>query len=133
MNAQCGGPRDVEVWCVEKDLRSHNREALEVHPMHLRLRIFDGSSVDEKVTSVIAEKAATCQRVLVILDSNHTHEYVLGELNLYTPLVSVESCCVVFDRVIVDFHDAEFVDSPCSKSIIRNLKLLNSLRQIPFL
>ena len=115
LNAQCGGPKDAEVWCVEIDLRSHNREALAAHPMYPRLRIFDGSSVDEKVSSVIAEKAATCQRVMVILDSNHTHEHVLGELNLYAPLVSVGSYCVVFDTVIEDLDGVEFVDRPWGK------------------
>ena len=115
LNAQCGGPKDAEVWCVEIDLRTHNREALVAHPMYPRLRIFDGSSVDDKIASVIAGKAATCKRVMVILDSNHTHEHVLGELNLYTPLVSVGSYCVVFDTVIEDLDGVEFVDRPWGK------------------
>jgi cephalosporin hydroxylase len=106
---------NAEVWCVEIDLRTHNREALVAHPMYPRLRIFDGSSVDEKIALVIAEKAATCQRVMVILDSNHTHEHVLGELNLYAPLVSVGSYCVVFDTVIEDLDGVEFVDRPWGK------------------
>ena len=91
LNSQCGGPKDAEVWCVEIDLRAHNREALVAYPMYPRLRIFDGSSVDIKIASVIAEKAAKCERVMVILDSNHTHEHVLGELNLYASLVSFGS------------------------------------------
>ena len=115
LNAQCGGPKDAEVWCVEIDLRTPNREALIAHPMYPRLKIFDGSSVDEKIASVIAEKAAKCQRVMVILDSNHTHEHVLGELNLYAPLVSVGSYCVVFDTVIEDLDGVEFVDRPWGK------------------
>jgi len=115
LNAQCGGPKDAEVWCVEIDLRTHNREALVAHPMYPRLKIFDGSSVDEKIASVIAGKASKCQRVMVILDSNHTHEHVLGELNLYAPLVSVGSYCVVFDTVIEDLDGMEFVDRPWSK------------------
>ena len=115
LNSHCGGPKDAEVWCVEIDLRTHNREALVAHPMYPRLRIFDGSSVDEKIASVIAEKAAKSHRVMVILDSNHTHEHVLGELNLYAPLVSVGSYCVVFDTVIEDLDDVEFVDRPWGK------------------
>ncbi len=83
--------------------------------MYPRLRIFDGSSVDEKIASVIAEKAATCQQVMVILDSNHSHEHVLGELNLYAPLVSVGSYCVVFDTVIEDLDGVDFVDRPWGK------------------
>jgi cephalosporin hydroxylase len=115
LNALSGGPKDAEVWCVEIDLRSHNREALVVHPMYPRLKIFDGSSVDERIATVIAEKAAKCQRVMVILDSNHAHEHVLGELNLYAPLVSVGSYCVVFDTVIEDLEGVEFVDRPWGK------------------
>ena len=115
LNAHCGGPKDAEVWCVEIDLRTHNREALEAHPMYPRLKIFVGSSIDEKIASVISEKAAKCQRVMVILDSNHTHEHVLGELNLYAPLVSVGSYCVVFDTVIEDLDGVEFVDRPWGK------------------
>ena len=115
LNALSGGPKDAEVWCVEIDLRAHNREALVVHPMYPRLRIFDGSSVDGKIASVIAEKASKCERVLVILDSNHTHKHVLGELNLYASLVSVGSYCVVFDTVIEDLDGVEFVDRPWGK------------------
>ena len=112
LNALSGGPKDAEVWCVEIDLRSHNREALVAHPMYPRLKIFDGSSVDEKIASDIAKKAANSQRVMVILDSNHTHEHVLGELKLYAPLVSVGSYCVVFDTVIENLDGVEFVDRP---------------------
>jgi cephalosporin hydroxylase len=115
LNALSGGPKDAEVWCVEIELRSHNREALVAHPMYPRLKIFDGSSVDEEIATVIAEKAAKCQRVMVILDSNHTHDHVLGELNLYASLVSVGSYCVVFDTVIEDLEGVEFVDRPWGK------------------
>ena len=115
LNALSGGPKDAEVWCVEIDLRSHNRAELVAHSMYPRLKIFDGSSVDEKIATVIAEKASKCQRVMVILDSNHTHDHVLGELNLYASLVSVGSYCVVFDTVIEDLEGVEFVDRPWGK------------------
>ena len=115
LNSQCGGPKDAEVWCVEIELRAHNREAVVAHPMYPRLKIFDGSSIDSKIASIIAEKAANCERVMVVLDSNHTHEHVLGELNLYAPLVSVGSYCVVFDTVIEDLNGVEFVDRPWGK------------------
>ena len=114
LNALSGGPKDAEVWCVEIYLRTHNREVLVVHPMYPRLRIFDGSSVDETIASIIAEKASKCERVMVILDSNHTHAHVLGEWNLYASLVSVGSYCVVFDTVIEDLDGVEF-DRPWGK------------------
>ena len=53
------------------------------HPIYPRLRIFDGTSVDVKIASVIAEKAAKCEREVVIFFNNHSHEHVLGELNFY--------------------------------------------------
>lgn len=112
LNAQSGGPKSAEVWCIEIDLRTHNREALVAHSMYPRLRIIDGSSVDEKIAELVSEKAARGQRVLVILDSNHTHDHVLRELQLYAPLVSVGSYCVVFDTVIEDLEGVEFIDRP---------------------
>ncbi len=115
LNALSGGPKDAEVWCIEIDLRAHNREAILAHPMYPRLRIFDGSSHDEKIAQEFSQKASQCERVMVILDSNHTHEHVLGELNLYASLVSVGSYCVVFDTVIEDLEGVEFVDRPWGK------------------
>jgi len=112
LNALSGGPKDAEVWCIEIDLRAHNREAILAHPMYPRLRIFDGSSLDKKIAQEVSQKASQCERVMVILDSNHTHEHVLGELNLYASLVSVGSYCVVFDTVIEDLEGVEFVDRP---------------------
>ena len=58
---------------------------------------------------------AKCDRVMVILDSNHTHGHVLGELNLYASLVSAGSYCVVFDTVIENLDGVEFVDRPWGK------------------
>jgi len=115
LNAHAGGPKDAEVWCVEIDLRSHNRDALVAHSMYSRVRVFDGSSVDPNIAATIAQKASSCEQVLVVLDSNHTHEHVLGELRLYAPLVSVGSYCVVFDTVIEDLEGVEFADRPWGK------------------
>jgi len=115
LNAHAGGPKDAEVWCVEIDLRSHNREALVAHPMYPRVKVFDGSSLDADIAATIARKASSCERVLVVLDSNHTHEHVLGELRLYAPLVTVGSYCVVFDTVIEDLEGVEFTNRPWGK------------------
>ena len=85
------------------------------HPMYPRLRIFDGSSLDEKIAQEVSQKASQCECVMVILDSNHTHEHVLGELNLYASLVSVGSYCVVFDTIIEDLEGVKFVDRSWGK------------------
>ena len=121
LNALSGGLKDAEAWCIKIDLRAHNREVILAHLMHPRLRIFDGSSLDEKIALEVLQKALQCERVMVILDSNHTHEHVLGELNLYASLVSVGSDCVAFDTVIEDLDKVEFVDRPWERVIIRKL------------
>jgi cephalosporin hydroxylase len=106
------------VWCVEIDLRLHNRKALLAHPMYPRLKVFDGSSVDTTIAATIAKKAAKRDRVMVIIGSNHTHEHVLREMNLYASLVSVGSYCVVFDTVIEDLDGVKFVDRSWGRAII---------------
>ena len=106
------------MWCVEIDLRLHNRKALLAHPMHPRFKVFDGSSVDTTIAATIAKKAAKRDRVMVIIGSNHTHEHVLREMNLYASLVSVGSYCVVFDTVIEDLDGVKFVDRSWGRAII---------------
>ena len=87
---------------VDIDIREHNRMAIESHPMASRIEMIEGSSVDPEVIEKIHKFAAKYQRVMVFLDSNHTHEHVLAELKAYAPLTSVGSYCIVFDTVIAD-------------------------------
>ena len=96
---------------IDIDIRAHNREAIEAHPMFKRITLLQGSSVDPAIVAQAAAMAAG-KRVLVVLDSNHTHEHVLAELNAYAPLVSIGSYCVVFDTVIEDTPPGLFPDRP---------------------
>src|SRR5438309_6465587 len=96
LNALCGGPTDAIVLGVDIDIRSHNRSAIEGHPMAKRVVMVEGSSTDPDVVRQAAKLAGGRQRVLVCLDSNHTHDHVLAELRAYSPLASVGSYCVVF-------------------------------------
>ena len=100
LNAACGGPQKGEVVGVDIDIRSHNRTAIEAHPMSRRITMIEGSSIAPGTIEQIGAKAAGKQRVLVCLDSNHTHEHVLAELEAYAPLTSVGSYCVVFDTIV---------------------------------
>lgn len=95
-------PRDSrrQVLGVDIDIRAHNRAAIEAHPLASRIRMIEGSSIAPDVIGQVHEVAARHERILVCLDSNHTHAHVLAELAAYAPLVSVESYCVVFDTVI---------------------------------
>ena len=112
LNAACGGPVDARVLGVDIDIRSHNRAAIEAHPMARRIDMLQGSSVDPAIVEQVHAAAAGRDRVLVSLDSNHTHEHVLAELEAYAPLTSVGSYCVVFDTVIEDMPADMFPDRP---------------------
>ena len=112
LNAACGGPQNAEVLGVDIDIRAHNRAAIEAHPMFKRIAMIQGSSIAPEIIQQIQAKAEGKRRVLVYLDSNHTHEHVLAELQAYAPLTSVGSYCVVFDTVIEDMPAEMFPDRP---------------------
>lgn len=96
---------DGYVLGIDVDIRPHNRAAIEEHPMFRRIRMIEGSSTSEKVLGEVKEHAAGKQRILVILDSNHTHEHVLAELQGYAPFVTRDSYLVVFDTLLEDMPD----------------------------
>jgi cephalosporin hydroxylase len=95
---------------IDIDIRPHNREAIEAHPMASRIEMLVGSSIDESVIAKVTARAADFERVMVCLDSNHTHDHVLAELMAYAPLVSVGSYCVVFDTAIENAPADFFTD-----------------------
>lgn len=97
---------------IDIDIRAHNRAAIGAHPMASRIEMIQGSSIDPEVVEQVKRAASGYSRVLVSLDSNHTHEHVLAELQAYAPLVSVGSYCVVFDTVIEDMPADMFPDRP---------------------
>ena len=101
-----------KVLGIDIDIRPHNRAAIEAHPMASRIQMIQGSSIDPAVIAKVHAVAANYSRVLVCLDSNHTHEHVLAELNAYAPLTSVGSYCVVFDTIIEDLPAEMFPDRP---------------------
>lgn len=100
-----------EVLGIDRDIRAHNREAIESHPMIKRISMIEGSSLDPAVVEQVRQAAAG-KKIIVVLDSNHTHEHVLEELRLYAPLVSVDSYCVVMDTVVEDMPADAFPDRP---------------------
>ena len=97
---------------IDIDIRAHNRAAIEAHPMAHRIDMIQGSSIAPEVIAQVQAQAAGYERVVVILDSNHTHAHVLAELQAYAPLVSKGSYCVVFDTVIEDLPAGMYPDRP---------------------
>jgi cephalosporin hydroxylase len=106
---------DGQVVGVDIDIRAHNRARVESHPLARRIQMLQGSSVDEEIVRRVSVLARG-KKTLVILDSNHTHEHVLSELRLYSPLVSCGSYVVIFDTTIEDQPEGFFKDRPWSKS-----------------
>lgn len=101
---------------IDIDIREHNRRAIESHPLSRRIQLIQGSSIGEDVAAQVRALAQNRQRVLVALDSNHTHEHVLRELELYSPLVKSGSYVVVFDTTIEDLPDGLYPDRPWNKA-----------------
>lgn len=97
---------------IDIDIRAHNRMAIETHPMAGRIEMIEGSSIAEETIAKVRAKANEAQRVLVCLDSNHTHDHVMQELALYAPLTSKGSYCLVFDTIVEDLPEDMFPDRP---------------------
>ena len=112
----CDGVSEMEsarhVIGVDIDIRPHNRRAIEEHPLFSRITLLEGSSVDQSLFSELSDIAKNYKRIMVILDSNHTHDHVLEELRMYSELVSVGNYCIVMDTVIETSPIAALADRP---------------------
>ncbi len=97
---------------IDIDIREHNRLAIEAHAMAPRIDMILGSSVSQETFAKVKAHAEGAQKIMVFLDSNHTHDHVLAELELYAPLTSKGSYCVVFDTIVEDLPKDTFKDRP---------------------
>ena len=110
----CGEITKGEVLGIDIDIREHNKKAIEKHPMSKNITMFEGSSISKEMVAKVHEFAKRGKRILVFLDSNHTHDHVLAELKAYATLASVGSYCVVFDTLIEDMPKGLY-DRPWDK------------------
>jgi cephalosporin hydroxylase len=101
-----------QVIGVDIEIRPHNRRAIEAHPMAHRITLIEGSSIDARTVDKVLGLCPAGAKVLVVLDSNHTHEHVLAELSMYSPLVTRGSYLVVFDTVVEEMDKSFFPDRP---------------------
>jgi len=99
---------DGEVLGLDIDIRSHNRKFIEDHPLYKRITMIEGSSIDDDVAEKVFSFAENKKKILIILDSNHTHAHVAKELELYSRLVKKGSYLLVYDTVIEDMPDDFF-------------------------
>lgn len=105
-----------QVIGIDIDIRKHNREEIEKHSMFKRITLIEGSSIDKKIAAQVKAKIDefNAEKILVVLDSNHTGEHVNNELELYSKFVSKDSYLVVFDTLIENMPDNFYSDRPWS-------------------
>jgi len=106
----CAKIEKGDVLGIDIDIRPHNKKAILAHPMSKKITMFEGSSTDARIIARVREFAKAKEKVLVCLDSNHTHEHVLAELRVYAPLVSVGSYIIVGDTGIEDLPEGTTPD-----------------------
>ena len=105
-----------EVLGIDIDIRKHNRLEIEKHPMFKRITMIEGSSISNEVVEKVKEFAKGKEKIMVCLDSNHSHKHVLEELNLYSGFVTKDSYLVVFDTIVDDLPELFFSDRPWGKA-----------------
>ena len=105
-----------EVIGIDVDIRKENKKEILNHPLNKRITMIEGSSISKTVVKKVREITQGKKKVLVILDSNHTHKHVLNELKLYSPLVSKNSYLIVFDTVVDEFPEGLIKNRPWGKN-----------------
>ena len=104
------------IFGIDIDIRQHNRKRIEAHPLYKkgRVKLLEGSSTDENILKQL-KNISKDRKVLVVLDSMHTHEHVLKELKMYSQLVTIGSYLVAFDTVVGKCPDSFFSNRPWGK------------------
>lgn len=100
---------------IDIDIRQHNRIAIDAHPMAHLIKMIEGSSTSPDIIEQVMTIAKYYKKILVFLDSDHTHDHVLAELKSYAPLTSIGSYCVVWDTGIEDLPEHFYNNRPWGK------------------
>ena len=100
---------------IDIDIRKHNKDEIKKHPLYKRIKMIEGSSVDPKIIKKVFSAVKDKKKIMVFLDSNHTHEHVLKELEAYSSLVKKGSYIIVFDTMVEDMPKNSFPNKPWNK------------------
>jgi len=100
---------------IDVDIRRPNKIAIEKHPLSRRIRLIKGSSISKEIINQVYKIARNKKKIMVILDSNHTHSHVLKELEFYSPLVTVGNYLIVLDTIVEDLPNNLFKNRPWGK------------------
>jgi cephalosporin hydroxylase len=120
-----------EVLGVDIDIREHNRLEIENHSMFKRISMIQGSSIDDETVAKVAEVAKGKETVMVLLDSNHTHDHVLQELIKYAPFVTKGSYLVCFDTIVEDMPNDYLPGRPWNQGNNPKTAVWEFLKQNP--
>lgn len=112
---------------VDIDIRAHNRDSIESHPMSKRIELVEGSSVGEDTLARVREMIPEGASVMVVLDSDHSRDHVLAELRAYGPLVT-KGCYMVVADTAVGHLDADRAPTKRSKIWYKGNEPLTALR-----
>ena len=99
---------------IDIDIREHNRAEIEKHPMAKRISMIQGSAIDIDIIKQVKSYAKDHKVVMVCLDSNHTHDHVLRELELYSQFVTMGSYLVAFDTIVENLPAEMYDNRPWS-------------------
>lgn len=116
---------------IDIDIRPHNRKGIESHPLAHLITLIQGSSISKEVIDHVTQVATGFNRVLVCLDSNHTHDHVLAELEAYAPLTSIGSYCIVWDTGVEDLPADFCIDRPWGKGNNPKTAVWEYLKMLP--
>jgi len=100
---------------IDIDIRKHNKDEIQKHSLYKRIEMIEGSSVESKIIKKVFSMVQEKKKIMVLLDSNHTHEHVLKELKAYSPLVKKGSYIIVFDTMVEDMPENSFPNRPWDK------------------
>jgi cephalosporin hydroxylase len=112
---------------IDIDIRTHNRESIESHPMAKRVRLIEGNAVDAATLARVRDEIAPGARVMVVLDSDHSRAHVLSECRTYGPLVS-EGCYLVVADTLVGHVTPETAPRKRSQFLFKGNEPLSALR-----
>lgn len=91
---------------VDIEIRPHNRQAIETHPLSSFIKMFEGSSIDPGVVKTVRDEIRPGESTIILLDSCHTCDHVLAELEAYAPMVTPGSYIVAMDGIMKDMVGA---------------------------
>ena len=119
-----------KVLGIDIDIRAHNRAQIEQHPFAPYIEMIEASSTADSTINAVKDFSKNFNTVLVCLDSNHVHDHVLKELEIYAPFVTRGSYCIVFDTIVEHLPDDMFPDRPWSHGNNPATAVMSYLEQI---